>query len=197
MHVYYPTVHAEDFDTFEAKLDRLLAGKRALAQDMLNGSGELDASEWRDLRTPDGDFIAADLPLTPELLTRLQPEAFERLCRLRLVRDGHRAKLTPKSGDGGIDVVAFRGATGVLVQCKSSSQQPRRLGWEAVRDVVAGAEVYRQQHPNVTFTLVAATNQRFTDGAAEHARQLGVELWQQTDWLSWLAREVITMDDIS
>ncbi|WP_279389400.1 SNF2-related protein [Plasticicumulans lactativorans] len=196
VHVYYPTVHAKDFVTFEAKLDRLLAGKRALAQDMLNGSGELDASEWRGLQTPDGDSIATDLLLTPELLTRLQSEAFERLCRLRLVRDGHMASLTPKSGDGGIDVVAFRGATGVLVQCKSSSRQPR-LGWEAVRDVVAGAEVYRRQHPNVTFTLVAATNQRFTDGAEEHARQLSVELWQQTDWLSWLAREAITMDDIS
>ena len=40
---------------------------------------------------------------------RPEPAAFERLCRLRLERDGYLAKLTPRSGDGGIDVVAIDG----------------------------------------------------------------------------------------
>lgn len=33
--VYYPSIMANDFDTFEIKLDRLLSSKRALADDML------------------------------------------------------------------------------------------------------------------------------------------------------------------
>lgn len=36
--VYYPTIKAEDFDTFEVKLDRLLSSKRELADDMLKPS---------------------------------------------------------------------------------------------------------------------------------------------------------------
>lgn len=43
--VYYPTVYAQDFDTFEVKLDRLLTEKRELADDMLNGAGDLRAEE--------------------------------------------------------------------------------------------------------------------------------------------------------
>lgn len=39
--VYYPTVYAEDFDTFEYKLDKLLSSKRALADDMLKPNGDV------------------------------------------------------------------------------------------------------------------------------------------------------------
>jgi SNF2 family DNA or RNA helicase len=43
--VYYPTVFANDFDTFEVKLDRLLESKRELADDMLNEAGDVKAEE--------------------------------------------------------------------------------------------------------------------------------------------------------
>jgi SNF2 family DNA or RNA helicase len=57
VYVYYPTVTAEDFQTFEARLDDLLARKRELASDMLNGAGEIDFTDWGDLVTPeDGSF---------------------------------------------------------------------------------------------------------------------------------------------
>lgn len=44
--VYYPTVSALDFKTFDVKLDELLERKRALAGDMLNGSGEIGARDF-------------------------------------------------------------------------------------------------------------------------------------------------------
>lgn len=40
--VYYPTITAQDFETFEYKLDTLLGRKRAVARDMLNGAEDLD-----------------------------------------------------------------------------------------------------------------------------------------------------------
>ena len=46
MHVYYPTVAADDFETFDVKLDRLLNEKRSLANDMLNGTGSISAEEF-------------------------------------------------------------------------------------------------------------------------------------------------------
>jgi hypothetical protein len=43
--VYYPTITTQEFETFEQKLDKLLARKRLLANDMLNGSGDINLSE--------------------------------------------------------------------------------------------------------------------------------------------------------
>lgn len=49
VHVYYPTVISENFQTFEEKLDNILEIKRQLASDMLNGTGEIDISEWGNI----------------------------------------------------------------------------------------------------------------------------------------------------
>src|SRR6202007_2235975 len=46
VYVYYPVVTAPDFTTFDVKLDRLLAIKRELAGDMLNGSGDIRPGEF-------------------------------------------------------------------------------------------------------------------------------------------------------
>jgi SNF2 family DNA or RNA helicase len=51
VYVYYPVVTADDFSTFDVKLDQLLTKKRELASDMLNGSGDLSP----------GDFDIADV----------------------------------------------------------------------------------------------------------------------------------------
>ena len=194
--VYYPTVQAPDFETFEVKLDALLERKRELALDMLNGAGEIEISEWSGLVAPDGAEVVPRTRLTVETLARLEPTVFEQLCRLRLEREGHSAWLTPASGDVGVDVVGIRGDDGLLIQCKSSSRE-RALGWEAVRDVVAGAETYRRQYPGVTFHLVAATNQTFNANAMETSQLHQVILWQGPDWAAWLQQEPVFLDEIS
>jgi hypothetical protein len=51
VYVYYPTVAADDFTTFDVKLDDLLGRKRELAGDMLNGTGDIGL----------GDFVIEEL----------------------------------------------------------------------------------------------------------------------------------------
>ena len=46
VYVYYPTVRDAAMPTFEATLDELLSKRRALARDMLSGSGEIQASDF-------------------------------------------------------------------------------------------------------------------------------------------------------
>jgi hypothetical protein len=46
VHVYNPIVCAHDFATFDVRLDELLTLKRELAQDMLNGAGDVGAGEF-------------------------------------------------------------------------------------------------------------------------------------------------------
>ena len=91
-------------------------------------------------------------------------------------------------GDGGVDVVAIRGSEGVVIQCKSSSVEGRELGWEAVKDVAAGMGAYAQRHPGVSFSMVAATNQRFNGTARQQAQILSVELIDGDDLDRLLAK---------
>lgn len=54
VYVYYPVIVAYDFATFDEKLDQLLDWKRSLSADMLNGSGEINMSEFLNLQNVDG-----------------------------------------------------------------------------------------------------------------------------------------------
>jgi SNF2 family DNA or RNA helicase len=64
VHVYYPVVVAEDFTTFDQKLDQLLETKRKLSQDMLNGCGDVGSSDFADLHDPTGGALFDMKPVT-------------------------------------------------------------------------------------------------------------------------------------
>ncbi|WP_027909346.1 type I Zorya anti-phage system protein ZorD [Pseudomonas sp. URMO17WK12:I4] len=54
VYVYYPTVLDHSMPTFEATLDQLLEKRRALAQDMLHGSSEIQVAEFGELLRAQG-----------------------------------------------------------------------------------------------------------------------------------------------
>jgi superfamily II DNA or RNA helicase len=181
--VYCPTVVAEDFDTFEVRLDQILKRKAGLAgatlddgglTAMLNGSGG-DAS-FKDLV---GDGAAGErIPkryLTMDDVDRMDGDGFETFCCLLWNKRGFQSQLTPKrGGDGGIDIVAIRGREGELLQCKSSKADS--IGWDAVKEVTAGAAGYQARFPGTRFKRVAVTNQTFTRSAVTHASENNVQL---------------------
>lgn len=182
VHVYYPVVVAHDFLTFDAKLDMLLDRKRGLSADMLNGSGDVSPADFGDLEAPDGGNAFGNEPITSDDVASLDPDAFEAFCALLWSKRGYsRTIRTPKSGDGGIDIVAIRGTEGVLIQCKSSTVEGRELGWEGVKDVAAGAAVYAARFPGIKFSMVAVTNQRFNGNARQKAALLHVDLIERPE----------------
>ena len=197
VHVYYPVVVAHDFLTFDAKLDKLLDWKRGLSTDMLNGSGDVSPADFGDLEAPDGGNAFGNELLGADDIRSMDPDAFEALCALLWSKRGYpRTIKTPRSGDGGVDVVAIRGAEGVVIQCKSSSIEGRELGWEAVKDVAAGVGAYAQRHPGVSFSMVAATNQRFNGTARQQAEILRVELVDGDDLERLLAKHPVKRGEL-
>jgi SNF2 family DNA or RNA helicase len=62
VYVYYRVVVAEDFVTFDQKLDQFLDSKRKLSQDMLNGCGDVGPSDLGDLQDPGGHNLFAGYP---------------------------------------------------------------------------------------------------------------------------------------
>ena len=188
VYVYYPTVYDDDQLTFEAKLDDLLRRKRELAGDMLNGTPTVSQDELVDLlgEAVPAEPVEAEAQIKVEHLPRIVGRPFESLCRALWKCQGYNCLLTPVTGDGGIDIVAIKGRQGLLIQCKAS-ETARGLGWDAIKEIVAGTAAYEQQFPDVRFRKVAVTNQFFNDNSIRQAEFNDVSLIDSgilTKWLS-------------
>lgn len=183
VHVYCPTVVADDFPTFEVRLDELLKRKAGLAESMLDGSGitaMLNGSgsdaTFSELVGQGADGV--DVPrrfLTLDDVDRLDGFGFEAFCCLLWEKQGFQASVTKKrGGDGGIDVIAIKGPRGELLQCKCSINS--KIGWDAIKEAAAGATKYQAKFPGTRFSKIAVTNQHFTSGALEQATANQVHL---------------------
>jgi len=176
--VYCPVVVAKEFVTFDSKLDTLLRYKRELSRDMLNGTGEVSASEFIDIEGINGAPLVEDGPIEARDLDGLNGDALEELCTLLWGKRGFSITYrTPKfPGDGGVDVVAINGRCGELLQCKSSTCDGKELGWEAIKDVASGHAGYSAKHRDVIFKRVAVTNQFFNATAKNQAELNDVQI---------------------
>ncbi|MVW72693.1 SNF2-related protein [Bordetella sp. 15P40C-2] len=194
VYVYYPVVKADDFATFDVKLDQLLARKRELAGDMLNGSGDVRPGDFNveDVVPPkDRDSFNERITLSHAL--SMEPRHFEGLVAILWGKQGYKCYCTPQSRDQGVDVVATRSGEGILIQAKTSSTDGKRLGWDAVKEVVAGAAFYQRKHQNVDFQKVCITNQFFNSQAQEQAAFNEVLLIDQTDLADLLLQHPASM----
>ncbi len=186
--VYYPTVHA-DFVTFEKRLDELLTSKREIAsRTWLNGADDIRLDEFGNFADATGETVLPDRAVGEVELISMEGLAFEAFCALLWSKQGFQVHRTPVSGDGGVDVVAIRGDKGVLIQCKSTRRQDQALGWDAVKEVAAGAAAYQQRYPGVSFKRMALTNQSFNLAAQEQAKLLEVELWDKQQLLECMTQ---------
>lgn len=193
--VRYPTVVSAGFTTFEEKLAKLLEAKRRLAGDMLNGCDDIQVADFADLDDPQGGAMLADQILTGEHLGAIEPRMFECLCERLWLKQGYSVYRTPTSGDGGVDVVAFRDGEGYLIQCKTTASG-KSLGWAGIKDVIAGATAYRLKHPGVKFRLAAATNATFNTSARQQAAVNGVELYEVSELVSLLERHPTNLAEL-
>lgn len=181
VYVYYPVVCAEDFMTFDVKLDLLLAYKRGLAEDMLNGSGDVRPGDFNlaDV-VPAADAKDIDERVSLDMALRMGWQHFECLAGVLWTKRGYNCYRTPGSNDNGVDVVALAADKGQLVQAKTSGTDGAALNWDAVKEVVGGEAFYKRRHPSVDFDKVCITNQFFNRQAQENAALNSVELLDQT-----------------
>jgi len=193
--VYYPSVSADDFTTFDVKLDQLLEQKRSLAGDMLNGCPDISLADFRVEEIVPGEFVQdIDEVVTLDIALRMEWRHFEGLAAAIWSKRGFdTVYCTPASNDHGVDVVAIRGHDSELVQTKSSAVDGCLVGWDAVNEVVAGEAFYLRRHPGVTFKKVALTNQFFNAGAHERASLNQVELLDQNHLAQLLSEHTVTL----
>jgi HJR/Mrr/RecB family endonuclease len=196
--VYLPIVSAEDFKTFEVRLNELLEAKRKLADDMLNGAGSVMPSDWnlQDIIPNSVHDPVFSRAITLDDVLRMEWNYFEALVAAIWQKKGFRTVYRTPNQDEGVDVVAFSGNAGDLIQCKSSGIENATLDSQGVKDVVLGEAEYRLRHPGVNFSKWAATNQFFNETAQDRARKNGVSLLNQKDFESLLVQHPVTNADI-
>jgi hypothetical protein len=197
VYVYCPIVYADDFTTFDVKLDRLLSAKRVLAKDMLNGSGDAQPGEFdfSDVAPKDvSEDFSSEIKF--EDVLQMQWDYFECMVAAMWRKQGYKSVYRTPKHDDGVDVVAISGSDGVLLQCKTSSMDDAYLGWDAVKEVVAGEAAYRMRHPGVEFRKICVTNQFFNGTAKKHADLNDVELMDQSDVDALLRDFPIRMHEI-
>lgn len=197
VYVYYPVVWAEDFTTFDVKLDLLLTYKRGLAEDMLNGSGDVNPGDFNlaDV-VPTADAVGIDQRVTLDMALRMSWQHFECLAGVLWTKRGYDCYRTPGTADNGVDVVALAEKRGQLIQAKTSGTDGASLNWDAVKEVVAGEAFYKRRHPTVDFDKVCITNQFFNRQAQENAALNSVELLDQTDLAGLLDKHETTMLEV-
>ncbi|MBY4596397.1 SNF2-related protein [Ottowia caeni] len=198
VYVYYPVVAADDFITFDVKLDRLLERKRSLAGDMLNGSPDISPADFRvEEVVPDADADFFDERVTLDVALRMEWRHFEGLTAALWAKKGFdTVYCTPAAGDNGVDVVAILEQTGELVQTKTSSSDSKPLNWDAVKEVVAGEAFYKRKHPGVVFKKVGLTSQSFNLQAHDNARLNDVMLLERPNLADMLNEHHVTMLDV-
>ncbi|SKC69640.1 SNF2-related protein [Paraburkholderia hospita] len=196
--VHLPIICADDFTTFEVRLNELLEFKRELANDMLNGSDPVMPGDWnlRDIVPSGANDTVFNRAITLDDVVRMEWDYFEAYVAAVWQKKGFRTVYRTPAKDGGVDVVAFTGNAGDLIQCKSSGTDNASLNDEGVKDVIGAEAEYRLRHPGVSFSKWAATNQYFNDTAVEKARVNGVTLATQPDVEKWLKQYPVTDGDV-
>jgi len=177
VYVYCPTITADDFVTFDAKLDRLMTLKMDLAGDMLDGVGsDISGGSLMPDSGPGGIQIDANKLVDINRVDTLDGATFEVFCQLLFGAYPNKAYITQKQrGDGGVDIVVIgNDGKGLIGQCKHCTQD--ELGCDAVKEVAAGSPAYQARHPGVMFQKVAITNKKFNSTAIQQANTLGVKL---------------------
>lgn len=105
----------------------------------------------------------------PHMKKHMSGEEFENYVAEILKKCGYKhVRLTQKSGDYGVDILAVRKKTTYAFQCKFYS---RPVGVSAIQQAYSGCEYYDCDE------AVVVTNQTFTRQACELACRSGVTLW--------------------
>lgn len=86
----------------------------------------------------------------PQFRDDMSPEEFEHYCAALLRQAKWRAKVTPASGDQGVDIVAEKRGLRIVVQCKMYSKP---VGNRAVQEIVAGIAHVDAQRGVVVTTI--------------------------------------------
>lgn len=171
--VYYPMAILNDFDSFDKVLDELLKRKMNLADASLYPTDQIEVSVDELGSKVFGSKQASSYNriVSREDVETMDEYLFESFIAVVYGERQFNCKVTPRSGDKGVDVLAF-GSEGFAIQCKHGKT---KVGNDAIQEIVAGAKYYEMKEQRM-FKPCVVTNSEFTPQARELAVANNVEL---------------------
>lgn len=112
----------------------------------------------------------------------LDSHSFELAIGRLLRQNGYNTTLTPRTRDGGIDIIAKKGIELVAVQCKAHAKP---VGPAVVRDLYGAM---RSANPEYTRGILA-TRSGATSGAYDFVLTLPIDIWNMDDILNYAGGE--------
>ena len=163
----------EDFGSFDKVLDELLKRKMNLANASLYPTDQIEVSVeelgnkvfgGKHDQIPDRIVSNDDIDTMDDYL-------FEAFVAALYNKQNYSCRVTPKSGDKGVDVLAS-GTENIAIQCKHGKTN---VGNDAVQEIVAGSKYYEVKEQSHYIPCVV-TNSEFTLQARELASVNNVHL---------------------
>jgi hypothetical protein len=183
VHVYYPICRERTgaFETFDEKLDALITRRKSLAKNFLApmpSDGQLERELLDQVLSSVPPISTDPIPrITSEEINRMTRDRFEALVALLETKKGRNVILTPRSGDGGIDVVSISGREILLIRCVHGLRSEVEEG--AVNETVIGVDGYRQKFsslPNISLVPMLASSQEYGANVRRVAETKSVSL---------------------
>ena len=184
--VLYPSIESMPIE-LSAKLleipgvyDCLKAGNKMEAIKCVRNSTDLGLRESKDyvdeLERLLKDYVANPKQEEKERdissIDGMEGHLFEHFCAELLRKVGYtQVKVTPESGDHGVDILAVKDGVKFAIQCKNYS---KALNNTPVQEVYAGKQFYN------CHVGVVMTNSTFTQGAYQLAKATNVLLWDRS-----------------
>lgn len=182
VHVYYPMAIHPDTNfresSFDLKLEKLLARKRQLSQDML-----IPPESLEDASTLFEDTVGAHTdPCTITLseLDAMEPTVFERWVLNRAAQNGYIINATQDAWDHGADGIIQHKDTeaSFILQCKHSARDQMSED-KAIGDLLRARTKYGID------SLVALTNRHFSPAVVQRMNQLGIRYFDRETIAQW------------
>lgn len=176
VYVHYPMAVADDFETFDVVLDKLLSVKTKLAESTLFPTEMIEVERqvlYNNLFS--SVQTKKQLPLDESGVDSMNDYMFEAYAAVLFKKQGYEVYLTPRVGDKGIDVIAIGNKVNYAIQCKHSRNN---VGSECVGEVVSGTKYYEIKH-NCNFKPLVFTNSYYTSQAIELGQINEVELFDR------------------
>lgn len=201
VHVYYPVARHPQraFPTFDEKLDELLRQRKQLAADFLTpmpSEDDLQRQLLNSMGVTDENVPPQQI-LSVDDLSGLTWDRFESFVALVEAKYGRNVWLSPKCGDGGIDVISQLGSEIRLIQCKHS-QWTNAVDKEVLGELISSCDAFRAsvQVGGFTFKPVLITNSSLPRSAKEFGLVRDIELIAIDSFRAYLGDMKCTRADV-
>lgn len=203
VYVYYPISVSNRFTSFDSKLQQLLDLKKSLGQEILTPTYSLNVSETDIFEGLVSDENQNFKDIRKQLVSLdeinlLDPYSFEAFIAAIYEKQGYKTILTPKSNDGGVDVIAIKGKTITLIQCKHSQTSRSKHNSDVINEISTAFNYYRRKFPqDYRYDLCCIVNTSFLKDAKDKARNKDITLIEGKDIDSLIKQHSPTRFDIS